>query len=152
MSQSWLACFQKLSGLAMRALSMLHKSFLILTHQAMILPSAILYIEDNFTCDLGAIWCEQAQGLLTHLGEASKNVQNLGLVRSVLAASLYPQFGQIVQTPQRQQRLLIASKEKARFKALIWVSWPYCYLSWIAECIPRLNCWLIAMAKITAMQ
>lgn len=54
----------------------------------------------------------QAQGLVTDLQSASRNAHRLGLVRAVLAASLYPSFGQVLENKQRHCRLQIATREK----------------------------------------
>lgn len=56
----------------------------------------------------------QSQGFIRTLEDSSRNAHQTGLVRAVLAAAFYPQFGQFLPPPKGQRfvKLLTASQEK----------------------------------------
>ena len=54
--------------------------------------------------------CAQARGFVSSLAAASANAYDSALVRSVLAAGLYPQLGRVLPAPRRGPPSLLTSR------------------------------------------
>lgn len=54
----------------------------------------------------------QAQGYIGSTDDPNRNAGNSAVVRAVLGAALYPQFGQIIETKQKHCKLVTPKQEK----------------------------------------